>query len=63
MMKDYLLYVAVSGVLILVLLVVIFAYRWLSNVTIYEDVIHPVEGVSCVKLATSDGVAVDCWKD
>jgi len=55
-------YVVSAVVFVLIFVVLTFVFRWFSSITVSETVFEPEQNVHCVKLITSDGAAVDCWK-
>jgi len=61
-MKEYLIYGFLGIGALCVILAVVFCIRSFSNATTPVTVIEPVAGVQCVKIVTTDGAAVDCWK-
>jgi hypothetical protein len=50
-----------ASIALIMMAAIVYGTRWFSNATTPVEVIEPVPGVQCVKLVTSDGVAVDCW--
>lgn len=47
---------------IVIAVIFVFVVRWFSSATINETVFQPTQDIKCVKLVSSDGVAVDCWR-
>lgn len=63
MKKDYLIGFVVFLISIPVVLVMVFGMRWLNEKITPLKVQEVDVGVKCATLHTSDGVAIDCWKD
>ena len=62
-MKVLIIYV-IAGVGVLVLIAALmFASRWFSQQVTPINIVEVEPGVKCAQMITSDGAAIDCWKD
>jgi len=48
--------------LLVVLFVIMFSVRWFNATTVQNKIIKPKDGIECVVVTATDGVAVDCWR-
>lgn len=49
-------------IIILVSFAFLFVTRYINASTVQHQIIVPKTGVECVVVTTTDGAAVDCWK-
>lgn len=62
-MKDILFYVGFAAVILLGIGSIVYGMRMFSNVTT-PITLHEVKpGITCATMVTSDGAAIDCWKE
>jgi len=61
-MNELLKFLATVSAGLVIIFLIVWGYRALSNATVPISVINPAPGIQCVKLVSADGVAVDCWK-
>ena len=48
--------------LIMVVVMVIYGIRIITNTSTPITITHPSDGIVCAMATTSDGVALSCWK-
>jgi hypothetical protein len=62
-MKNIAIWITGIIAFILILGAIIYLNRWFSNATT-PITLHQVKpGITCATMVTSDGAAIDCWKD
>jgi len=63
-MKNTVIFYIVSTCLIVLFVIAMtYAFRYLTAVSTPVSLTSPKAGVTCAYMTTSDNVAISCWKD
>jgi hypothetical protein len=63
MVKNFLIWLAMGTAALLVIAIMIFMSRYFTTAIVQIQTSKVTPTVTCAKIVTSDGVALDCWKE